>query len=47
MGGGTVTGVDARDGMAPKGLGTQAKAAGFAFRTQTQEEALELRFAQN
>ena len=47
MGGGTVTGVDAGEGMAGKGLDTQGRAAGFELRTQTQQEASELHFAQN
>ena len=44
MGGGTATGVDARDGMAGKGLDTQGKAAGFELRTRTQQEAIKLHF---
>ena len=47
MGGGTVLGVDARDGMAEKGLDTQGTAAGFELRTRTQREATELHSAPN
>ena len=36
-----------RGGMAGKGVYTQDKATGFESRTQTQQEALELHFAQN
>ena len=46
MGEGTVTEVDARDGMAGKGLDTQDRATGFELRTRTQLDALELDFAQ-
>ena len=41
-----MTGVDARDGMAGKGLDTQGKAVGFELRARTQQEAIELHFAQ-
>ena len=34
-------------GMAKKGFYTHDKATGFKFRTQSQQEALELHFAQN
>ena len=47
MGGGTVTGVDAWDGMAGRGLDTQGKAARFELRARTQQEAIELYFVQN
>ena len=33
--------------MAGKGLHTHVESTGFEFRTQTQQEALELHFAQN
>ena len=36
-----MTGVDARDGMAGKGLDTQDKVGGFEFWTRPQQEALE------
>ena len=42
-----MTGLDVRDGLAGKGLDTQGKAAGFELRTQAQEEAIGLHFAQN
>ena len=42
-----MTGVDARDGMAGKGLYTHHTATGFEFLSQTQQEALGLHFAQN
>ena len=47
VGGGTVTGIDAKVGMAEKGLDTEGKAAGFELRARTRQEAFKLHFAQN
>ena len=47
MGGGTVTGVDAEEGMAGKGLDTRDTAVGSESRTRGQQEASELHSAQN